>query len=91
MKKILYFLLMLILSFTLAFLIAIKLNLIHIEFINPIKKNADDYINNGLKLDDENLSNSNGTEDRFYYNQLSDIAKIIYANPRIILMLLKYH
>ena len=78
MKKILYFLLMLILSFTLAFLIAINLNLIHIEFINPIKKNADDYINNGLKLDDENLSNSNGTEDRFYYNQLSDIAKIIY-------------
>lgn len=40
--------------------ILIRLDVIHVDFINPTKKKSiDEYINNGLKLDDEGLSLSN--------------------------------
>ncbi len=76
MKKIIK--LFLILSiYALSVIIAlIGFGVINIEFITG--NNPDKYINNGLSLKDENLSLSNGKEDRFYYNQLSDTAKTIY-------------
>lgn len=63
LKKIFSFLFSLFLS-TLIVLgivyILIKLDVIHVNFINSNKKKSiDEYINNGLKLDDDSLSLSN--------------------------------
>ena len=58
-------------------IILIKLDYIHIEFINP-QKDVNEYIDNGLKLEDTSFDTSIGKLDRFYYEQLDDIAKEIY-------------
>lgn len=78
MKKIIFWLIYVILSGLLIVGILIKLDYIHIEFIYPNKKDINSYINNGLSLEDSGLNNSNQRQDRFYYNQLSNTAKIIY-------------
>lgn len=80
MKKLFVFLLWVIwaiIMFLITVTILTKVNITNVEIVNPFKK-PDDYINNGLLLSDENLSKSNGKMDKFYYNQLSDTAKIIY-------------
>lgn len=62
--------------------ILIKTNQIKIEVVNgPTNQEEtkiDEYINNGLQLSDQNLSNANGIEKEFYYRQLNDTARIIY-------------
>ncbi len=78
MRSFLNFLLSLILSALLVLLVLIKFDVVHVQFGSPKQKTIDEYINNGLQLSDESLSKSIGMEDRFYYNQLSDTAKIIY-------------
>lgn len=77
MRKILYFIFLMITYVIVVLFVLIKLDMVHIKFINP-KKTTDEYINNGLSLQDEELSNSNGRMDKFYYNQLSGTAKILY-------------
>ncbi len=77
MKKILLIIFSLILYILLIFIILEKSTTPEIQVIKK-EKNDDEYISNGLKLEDSNLSLSNGTEDKFYYDQLSDTAKIIY-------------
>ena len=77
MKKVFAFLFSIILSMLIALVILIKMDFINIEIIKPTKK-PDDYINNGLLLEDENLSKSNGKIDKFYYNQLDVTAQKIY-------------
>ena len=78
LKKIISLLFSIIFAVLTLLLLLIKLNYVHINFINPKQKSIDEIINNGLSLKDESLSKSNGREDRFYYNQLNDYAKIIY-------------
>ena len=78
MKKILTIVLSLILYALVIFVILDKTNTIDVKIIKK-EKSEDEYINNGLTLSDANLSNSNGKEDKFYYNQLDDYAKIIYS------------
>ncbi len=76
MKKIIK-LFMVLAIYAISLIIAlIGFGVINIEFITG--NNPDKYINNGLSLDDENLSLSNEKQNRFYYNQLSDTAKKIY-------------
>lgn len=77
MKKILLIIFSLILYILLIFIILEKSTTPEIQVIKK-EKNDDEYISNGLKLEDSNLSLSNGKEDKFYYDQLSDTAKIIY-------------
>lgn len=77
MKKFLTIVLSLILYALLVFIILEKTNTIDVKIVKK-EKSEDEYINNGLILSDENLSKSNGKEDKFYYNQLDDTAKIIY-------------
>ena len=77
MKKILQFILLMILYVLTALIILIKMDFIHIEFLHP-KKETDEYIKNGLSLKDTNLNNSNGQVNNFYYNQLDETAKRIY-------------
>ena len=77
MKKILLIIFSLILYILLIFIILEKSTTPEIQVIKK-EKNDDEYISNGLKLEDLNLSLSNGKEDKFYYDQLSDTAKIIY-------------
>lgn len=77
MKKFLTIALSLILYALLVFIILEKTNTIDVKIVKK-EKSEDEYINNGLILSDENLSKSNGKEDKFYYNQLDDTAKIIY-------------
>lgn len=79
MKKILKIFLMIILYLVIIFIILIKTDSIHIEFINKTKeKTIDEYINNGLSIEDPNLNQSNGTKDTYYYEQLGQEAKVIY-------------
>ncbi len=78
MKRIISLLFSIIFALLTIILLLIKFDYIHIEFLNPKQKPIDEIINNGLSLNDENLNLSTGREDRFYYNQLSDTAKIIY-------------
>ena len=77
MKKILQFILLMILYVLTALIILIKMDFIHIEFLHP-KKETDEYIKNGLSLKDTNLNNSNGQVNNFYYNQLDTTSKKIY-------------
>lgn len=77
MKKVLLIIFSLILYILLIFIILEKSTTPEIQVVKK-EKSDDEYINNGLKLEDLNLSLSNGKEDKFYYNQLSDTAKIIY-------------
>lgn len=77
MKKFLTIVLSLILYALVIFVILDKTNTIDMKIIKK-EKSEDEYINNGLTLSDANLSNSNGKEDKFYYNQLDETAKIIY-------------
>lgn len=77
MKKILLIIFSLIMYILLIFIILEKSTTPEIQVIKK-EKNDDEYISNGLKLEDSNLSLSNGKEDKFYYDQLSDTAKIIY-------------
>ena len=77
MKKFLTIVLSLILYALVIFVILDKTNTIDVKIIKK-EKSEDEYINNGLILSDENLSQSNGKEDKFYYNQLDKTAKIIY-------------
>lgn len=77
MKKVLRLMFFVILYVIILLMILIKMDLIHIEFINP-KKETDDYINNGLSLKDQNLNGSNGKVDKFYYNQLDKTSQKIY-------------
>lgn len=77
MKKNLLIIFSLILYILLIFIILEKSTTPEIQVIKK-EKNDDEYISNGLKLEDSNLSLSNGKEDKFYYDQLSDTAKIIY-------------
>ena len=59
--------------------ILVKANIIKIEIRKPDESiDINNYINNGLQLEDENLSKSNGKEAEFYYQQLNEIARIIY-------------
>ncbi len=77
MKKFLKFILLMITYIAITLIILIKLDYIHIEFINP-QKDVNEYIDNGLKLEDTSFDTSIGKLDRFYYEQLDDIAKEIY-------------
>lgn len=77
MKKFLTIVLSLILYALLMLIILEKTNTIDVKIIKK-EKSEDEYINNGLILSDENLSESNGKEDKFYYKQLDVTAKIIY-------------
>lgn len=77
MKRFFKFLLFIIIYISISLIILIKMDYIHIEFINP-KKNINEYIDNGLSLEDMTLNESKGKEDRFYYNQLNQTAKKIY-------------
>ena len=77
MKKILTIVLSLILYALVVLIILDKTNTVDVKIIKK-EKSDDEYINNGLILSNENLSQSNGKEDKFYYNQLDNIAKIIY-------------
>ena len=77
MKKFLTIVLSLILYALIVLIILDKTNTVDVKIIKK-EKSEDEYINNGLVLSDENLSQSNGKEDKFYYNQLDDTAKIIY-------------
>ena len=67
MKKFLTIVLSLILYALVIFVILDKTNTIDMKIIKK-EKSEDEYINNGLTLSDANLSNSNGKEDKFYYN-----------------------
>lgn len=78
LKKIISLLFSIIFAIITVVLLMIKLNYVQVKIINPKQKSVDEIINNGLSLNDENLSMSNGREDKFYYNQLSNYAKIIY-------------
>ena len=77
MKKFLTIVLSLILYALVVLIILDKTNTVDVKIIKK-EKSDDEYINNGLILSNENLSQSNGKEDKFYYNQLDNIAKIIY-------------
>ena len=77
MKKFLTIVLSLILYALVVLIILDKTNTADVKIIKK-EKSDDEYINNGLILSNENLSQSNGKEDKFYYNQLDNIAKIIY-------------
>lgn len=77
MKKFLKILLLIITYIAVILIILIKTDYIHIEYLSP-EKNINEYIDNGLNLEDTTLNISNWKEDRFYYNQLSNTAKIIY-------------
>lgn len=77
MKKKLKILLIVIIYFLAVFIILEKANIISIREIVNLKS-VDEYIDNGLNLDDGKLSHSNGTEDSYYYNQLDETAQIIY-------------
>ena len=77
MKKFLTIVLSLILYALVVLIILDKTNTVDVKIIKK-EKSDDEYINNDLILSNENLSKSNGKEDKFYYNQLDDTAKIIY-------------
>lgn len=77
MKKFLTIVLSLILYALVVLIILDKTNTVDVKIIKK-EKSDDEYINNDLILSDENLSKSNGKEDKFYYTQLDDTAKIIY-------------
>lgn len=77
MKRKLTFVLSLILYALLIYVILEKNNTIDIKIVSK-EKSEDEYINNGLVLSDESLSQSNGKEDKFYYNQLGENARKIY-------------
>lgn len=77
MKKFLRLMFLIILYLIILLIILVKMDLIHIKFINP-KKDTDEYINNGLSLKDQNLNDSNGKLDKFYYNQLDKTSQKIY-------------
>ncbi len=78
MKKLIKILMILIIYVILVLCVLAGVGVIKIKFINFNKKSADEYINNGLHLEDEELNKSSGKIDNFYYNQLDDTAKIIY-------------
>lgn len=77
MKKKLKILLIVIIYFLAVFIILEKANIISIREVVNLKS-VDEYIDNGLTLEDGNLSHSNGKEDSYYYDQLSETAQIIY-------------
>lgn len=77
MKKFLKLLLLMIIYIIVTLIILIKMDYINIEYMQP-KKDINEYIDNGLNLEDATLNISKWKEDRFYYNQLSNTAKIIY-------------
>lgn len=80
MKKILKIFLLIILYVVFVGIILIATGSIKIELNQKInKKTIDEYINNGLSLDDDNLNESNGKIDNYYYKQLSQTAKKIYS------------
>ncbi len=77
MKKIITFLLIVLFSIVTLFLCA-EFNLIDLTgaYNNSVLFNR--VVSNGLSIDDDNLSKSYGTENRYYYEQLSASAKKIY-------------
>lgn len=80
MRRILKIFLLLILYVVVVGVVLIATGSIKIEFNSKInKKTTDEYINNGLSLDDNNLNESNGKIDNYYYKQLSQPAKKIYS------------
>ena len=77
LKKIITFLLIVLFSIVTLFLCA-EFNLIDLTgaYNNSVLFNR--VVSNGLSIDDDNLSKSYGTENRYYYEQLSASAKKIY-------------
>lgn len=77
MKKFLRIILILLLYIAVVFIILWKSNVLEFEILEKIKT-TDEYIQNGLSLEDKNLIIEKQTEDKYYYNQIDEDAKKIY-------------
>lgn len=54
-----------------------KSDILEVTVLEKIKT-TDEYIENGLSLEDENLIIEKQVEDKYYYNQIDEDAKKIY-------------
>lgn len=77
MKKFLKIIFMLLLYIAVVFIILWKSNVIEFTVLEK-SKTTDEYIENGLSLEDESLIIEKQTEDKYYYNQIDEDAKKIY-------------
>jgi len=75
MKKFLKSILIIVLYIAIVFIILLKTNTIKIF---EKHKTIDEYIDNGLSLEDPTIKAIKEKEDKFYYNQLDKNAQIIY-------------